>query len=330
MMNWLSKNKKTLPLAVSEPANEGILSRMARGLSKTRGHLGRGIMQLFVGKKHIDPALEEALEALLLGADCGLECTQLLLAALREAMASSTGLVDHDVLLRVLKQCMVDFLISANAVQAAVVPTTFKPFVVLLVGVNGAGKTTTVGKLASYYQHQGLRVMLAAGDTFRTAAVEQLQAWGGRNDVPVVAQHTGADSASVIYDAFSAARARGVDVLIGDTAGRLHTQAHLMDELKKVKRVLQKLDDAAPHEVFLVLDGGVGQNALMQARQFHQAIGVTGIILTKLDGTAKGGIVFALAHALNLPIRYLGLGEGLDDLRVFDPIQFVDAIFQDD
>jgi fused signal recognition particle receptor len=198
------------------------------------------------------------------------------------------------------------------------------------VGVNGAGKTTTIGKLARLYQSQGKKVMLAAGDTFRAAAVEQLQVWGEKNHIPVIAQHTGADSASVLFDAFTAAKARGIDVLIADTAGRLHTQHHLMDELKKVQRVLQKIDSKAPHDVLLVLDASIGQNALSQAREFQRALGVTGIILTKLDGTAKGGIVFAIAHTLKIPVAYLGLGEGIDDLRVFDAQQFVEAIFQHD
>ena len=199
-----------------------------------------------------------------------------------------------------------------------------------MVGVNGAGKTTTIGKLAKQYQNMGKKVMLAAGDTFRAAAVEQLQVWGQRNEIPVIAQHTGADSASVIFDAIQAAKARGIDVLIADTAGRLHTQSNLMDELKKVKRVMQKIDVLAPHETMLVLDASIGQNALNQARQFHQAIGLTGITMTKLDGTAKGGILFAIANELGIPFRYLGIGEGIDDLRPFDAPQFVNAIFNDD
>jgi fused signal recognition particle receptor len=199
-----------------------------------------------------------------------------------------------------------------------------------MIGINGAGKTTSMGKLASLYQSMGKKVMLAAGDTFRAAAVEQLQAWGERSDIPVIAQATGADSASVVFDAFQAAKARGIDVLIADTAGRLHTQGNLMDELKKVKRVLQKIDPNAPHEVMLVLDASIGQNALNQARQFNEAIGVTGITITKLDGTAKGGILFAIADELGLPFRYIGTGEGMDDLRVFDPEQFIQAIFNHD
>ena len=204
------------------------------------------------------------------------------------------------------------------------------PLVILMIGVNGAGKTTTIAKLAKQYQDQGKKVMLAAGDTFRAAAVEQLQAWGERYHIPVIAQHTGADSASVIFDALQAAKARGMDILIADTAGRLHTQGHLMDELKKVKRVIQKLDEHAPHETMLILDASIGQNALTQARQFHEAMGVTGISMTKLDGTAKGGIVFAIANELGVPFRYLGIGEGVEDLRPFDAVQFVDAIFHDD
>ena len=208
--------------------------------------------------------------------------------------------------------------------------TDDSPFVILMVGVNGAGKTTTIGKLAKQFQQQGKKVMLAAGDTFRAAAVEQLQVWGERNDIPVIAQHTGADSASVIFDALQAAKARKIDVLIADTAGRLHTQSNLMEELKKVKRVLQKLDPEAPHETMLVLDASIGQNALVQARQFHEAVGLTGITMTKLDGTAKGGILFAIANELGIPFRYIGVGEGIEDLRPFDAAQFVGAIFNDD
>ena len=204
------------------------------------------------------------------------------------------------------------------------------PFVILMVGVNGAGKTTTIGKLAKQFQKQGKKVMLAAGDTFRAAAVEQLQVWGERNEIPVIAQHTGADSASVIFDALQAAKARKIDVLIADTAGRLHTQNNLMEELKKVKRVLQKLDPKAPHETMLVLDASIGQNALIQARQFHEAVELTGITMTKLDGTAKGGILFAIANDLGIPFRYLGIGEGIDSLRPFDAAQFVGALFNDD
>jgi fused signal recognition particle receptor len=251
-----------------------------------------------------------------------------LLAELAEGLERKQ-LADGDAVFQALQEKMTALLLSSSATRP-LTTSNHMPFVILMVGINGAGKTTTMGKLARQYQAMGKRVMLAAGDTFRAAAVEQLQVWGERCDIPVIAQHTGADSASVIFDAFQAAKARGVDILIADTAGRLHTQGHLMDELKKVKRVLKKIDPDAPHEVMLVLDAGTGQNALSQARQFHEAVGVTGVTMTKLDGTAKGGILFAIAHELGLPFRYLGVGEGVDDLRVFEPERFVQAIFNDD
>jgi fused signal recognition particle receptor len=300
---------------------------MVRGLHKTRMQLGQRIRELLVGQRKLDAVLLDELEGLLLAADFGIETTEQLLKQL-QADVARTPLLEGEAVLDLLKRRLVE-LLDAVALPAAPEVLTL-PKVILLVGVNGAGKTTSIGKLAARFQAQGQRVMLAAGDTFRAAAVEQLQRWGEKNQVPVVAQHTGADSASVLYDALSAAKARGFDVLIADTAGRLHTQNHLMDELKKVKRVLQKLDADAPHEVLLVLDASIGQNALSQAREFQRALGVTGIILTKLDGTAKGGIVFAIAHTLAIPVRYLGLGEGIDDLRAFDATQFVEAIFQDD
>jgi fused signal recognition particle receptor len=217
--------------------------------------------------------------------------------------------------------------ILAPSSQPLVIPADKRPFVILMVGINGAGKTTTIGKLAHRFQQQGLKVMLAAGDTFRAAAVEQLQTWGERNGVPVIAQRQGADSASVIFDALQSAQARAVDVLIADTAGRLHTQSNLMEELKKIKRVLTKIDPAAPHEIMLVVDAGTGQNAISQAQEFNQAVGLTGITLTKLDGTAKGGIIFAVAKKLNIPIRFVGVGEGIENLREFDAKEFVDALF---
>jgi fused signal recognition particle receptor len=218
--------------------------------------------------------------------------------------------------------------ILAPRSQPLLIPEDRRPFVILMVGINGAGKTTTIGKLAHRFQQQGLKVMLAAGDTFRAAAVEQLQTWGERNGVPVIAQRQGADSASVIFDALQSAQARAVDVLIADTAGRLHTQSNLMEELKKIKRVMAKLDPAAPHEIMLVMDAGTGQNAISQAQEFNQAVGLTGITLTKLDGTAKGGIIFAVAKKLNIPIRFVGVGEGLENLREFDATEFVDALFE--
>ncbi len=309
-------------------AKQGMFARLKQGLSKTKHQLGDGLARLLLGKKEINPELLHELETLLITADLGIDATQRVLSQLREQMSRSQ-LSDGQALYSALSdqlQAILTPTISPLAIEAS----HGSPFVILMIGVNGAGKTTTIGKLAKFYQQSGKKVMLAAGDTFRAAAVEQLQAWGARNQVPVIAQHTGADSASVIFDAFSAAKARHIDVLIADTAGRLHTQNNLMEELKKIKRVIQKIDPTAPHEVMLVLDASVGQNALNQAREFHQAVGVTGITMTKLDGTAKGGIVFAIANELALPFRYLGIGEGADDLRPFDALQFVEAIFNDD
>lgn len=335
MIKWLKRNQSSR--VPTESANtqeiapsdrQGFLSRFKQGLSKTRHQLGDGIARLLLGKKVIDPELLEELETLLLQADIGVDATERILQQLREQL-SRKQLNDGEALHAALSQ-QLELLLAVDAPSLSLETSDKTPFVILMVGVNGAGKTTTIGKLAKQYQALGKKVMLAAGDTFRAAAVEQLQAWGKRNQIPVIAQHTGADSASVIFDALSAARARHVDVLIADTAGRLHTQNNLMDELKKVKRVIQKIDPNAPHEVMLVLDASIGQNALNQAREFHQAVGVTGITMTKLDGTAKGGILFAISHELALPFRYLGIGEGIDDLRPFDAPQFVKAIFNDD
>ena len=350
MIKWFKRNQDTseadvtpiepgnLPIEVevltsadeknSEPAKHGFLARFKRGLSKTRHQLGDGIGRLLLGKKEIDEQLLEELEIILLSADLGMETTNTILQQLSEGLARKQ-LGDGDAIFSTLKM-QLQSILTINSSPLTLETTDKSPFVILLVGVNGAGKTTTIGKLAKLYQGQGKRVMLAAGDTFRAAAVEQLQVWGQRNEIAVIAQHTGADSASVIFDAIQAAKARGIDVLIADTAGRLHTQGNLMDELKKVKRVIQKIDPLAPHETMLILDASMGQNALNQARQFHQAIGLTGITMTKLDGTAKGGILFAIANELGIPFRYLGLGEGIDDLRPFDASQFVKAIFDDD
>lgn len=346
MLNWLKKKQSTQnpddlavqdteelatvsdPLVVeAEPAVKlDIFSRFKQGLRKTRHQLGEGIARLVLGKKEIDAEVLEDIEVALLSADVGVGMTQSIIQDLAAGIKRNE-LADGAAVLAVLKNKLNDTLVPCA--QPLVLPTQTTPFVILLVGVNGAGKTTTIGKLARLFQSQGKKVMLAAGDTFRAAAVEQLQVWGQRNQIPVIAQQTGADSASVIFDAFQAATARGIDVLIADTAGRLHTQDNLMTELKKVKRVMQKLDPNAPHEVMLVLDASIGQNALNQARQFDEAVGVTGITMTKLDGTAKGGILFALAHELGLPFRFIGLGEGIDDLRSFDAGQFVDAVFDD-
>ncbi|MDP3706352.1 MAG: signal recognition particle-docking protein FtsY [Legionellaceae bacterium] len=308
--------------------HDGVFARIKRGLSKTRNQLGAGIGRLLLGKKEIDAALLDELEILLLSADLGFDMTTKILHELSDDLKRNQ-LGDGDAVFTQLKKRL-QLTLSVNAKPLLLSSDSEFPFVILMIGVNGAGKTTTIGKLAKQYQQQGKKVMLAAGDTFRAAAVEQLQVWGERNQIPVIAQHTGADSASVIFDAFQAAKSRGIDVLIADTAGRLHTQHNLMDELKKVKRVLQKIDPSAPHETMLVLDAGIGQNALNQARQFNNSIGLTGITMTKLDGTAKGGILFAIANELGIPFRYIGIGEGIDDLRPFDAPQFVDAIFYDD
>ncbi len=305
-------------------SKEGFFARFKRSLSKTRHQLGDGIGRLLLGKKEISPELLEDLETLLLSADLGMATTQSVLNELTEGLKRKQ-LSDGNTVYEALRQHLKKILGPSTALSFETPDQS--PFVILMVGMNGAGKTTTIGKLAKELQNQGKKVMLAAGDTFRAAAVEQLQIWGERNNIPVIAQHTGADSASVIFDAFQAAKARKMDVLIADTAGRLHTQNNLMDELKKVKRVIQKLDANAPHETMLILDASIGQNALVQARQFHEAIQLTGITMTKLDGTAKGGILFAIANDLGLPFRYLGIGEGIDNLRPFDAEQFVGALF---
>ena len=302
----------------------GIFSRLIHGLTRTRSGLTTGLADLTLGKKSIDDALLEDIETLLLTADVGVEATQRIITDLTNRV-SRKELKDSEALLSALKDDMTAILTPCDAPLD--IDASHKPFVILMVGVTGAGKTTTIGKLAKRLQAEGRSVMLAAGDTFRAAAVEQLQTWGKRNDVPVIAQQSGADSASVIFDALQSAQARNIDVLIADTAGRLHTQANLMEELKKVKRVMGKLDDSAPHEVLLVVDAGTGQNALNQAEQFNQAVGLTGITLTKLDGTAKGGVIFAIAHKLGIPIRFIGVGEGIDDLRSFNAEEFVAALF---
>ena len=309
---------------VEEAPKKGFFARMRKGLSKTRGALVEGIAELFIGKKEIDDDLLEELETQLLVADVGVEATTDIIEKLTNRVKYKE-LNDADALMASLKSELAVILEPAD--KPLVIPQQDTPFVILVVGVNGVGKTTTIGKLARKLQNEGRKVMLAAGDTFRAAAVEQLQVWGERNDIPVVAQHTGADSASVVYDAFEAAKARGVDVLIADTAGRLQNKEHLMEELKKVKRVLGKLDANAPHEVLLVLDAGTGQNALSQAKLFHETVNLTGMAITKLDGTAKGGVTFALSKQMKLPIRFLGVGEQIDDLRPFSATEFVDALF---
>lgn len=302
----------------------GLFARLKQGLSRTRENFTAGLANLLLGKKAIDDDLLEEIETLLLTADIGIEATNTLMADLTERI-SRKQLNDSDALFSALCEKMQTILQPVE--QPLVLPDdNSKPFVILMVGVNGAGKTTTIGKLAKRFQAQGRSVMLAAGDTFRAAAVEQLKIWGERNDVPVIAQHNRADSASVIFDALQAATARGINILIADTAGRLHTQNNLMEELKKVRRVINKLDSTAPHEIMLVIDAGIGQNALVQAKQFHQAVGLTGLTITKLDGTAKGGIVLAIAKQTGLPIRFIGVGEQVDDLRGFEAESFVEAL----
>jgi len=309
------------------PAEEKktFFSRLATGLSKTRSGFSDGVANLLLGKKEIDDDLLEDLETQLVMADVGVEATQEIMAKLTERVGRKE-LTDSDALFEALIKELQDVL--APCEQPLMIDSANnKPYVILMVGINGVGKTTTIGKLAKQFQAKGKTVMLAAGDTFRAAAVEQLQVWGERNDVPVVAQHTGADSASVLYDALEAATARGTDILIADTAGRLHTKDNLMGELEKVVRVMKKIDPEAPHEVMLVLDAGTGQNAINQAVQFQKSVGVTGLTLTKLDGTAKGGVIFALAKQLALPVRFIGIGEGINDLRPFDANDFTRALF---
>ncbi len=308
-----------------EEKRTGLFGRLKEKLARTRSNLTDGLANLVLGRKTIDDALLEDLETLLLTADVGVDATARIIDDLT-ARVKRKELADPETLVKVLKEQLLELLLAAERPPREATPG--KPWVLLMVGVNGAGKTTTIGKLAKRFQQEGHSVMLAAGDTFRAAAVEQLQTWGERNDVPVIAQHTGADSASVIFDALQAATARGINILIADTAGRLHTKSNLMDELAKIARVMKKIDPDAPHEVMLVVDATTGQNALNQAEQFNQALGLDSITLTKLDGTAKGGIVFAIADRLKLPIRFIGVGESVDDLRAFDPKEFVDALFE--
>jgi len=302
----------------------GLFARIKKGLSRTSSHFAEGLGKLFLGRKTIDDELFEELETQLLLADVGMDATTEIIDKLTARVARKQ-LTDSDALYAALRELLADLLRPVE--QPLVINATQKPFVILVVGVNGVGKTTTIGKLAKRLQNEGKKVMLAAGDTFRAAAVEQLQVWGERNNVAVIAQHTGADSASVIFDALQAAQARNIDVVIADTAGRLHNKSHLMDELAKVKRVMAKLDVSAPHEVLLVLDAGTGQNAVNQAQQFIEAAGVTGLALTKLDGTAKGGVIFALSKKFALPVRYIGVGEGIDDLQPFAAEPFINALF---
>ena len=314
-----------VPAAAQEqerPTKEGFFARLKRSLLKTKQNLGSGFMGLFRGKK-IDDDLFDELEEQLLIADVGVDTTRKIITSLTQH-ASRKQLKDAEALYGKLKEEMSEILAKVDQPLDVSGKT---PYVILMVGVNGVGKTTTIGKLARQFQAEGKSVVLAAGDTFRAAAVEQLQVWGERNRIPVVAQHTGADSASVIFDAVQAAKARGIDVLIADTAGRLQNKSHLMEELKKIVRVMKKLDDQAPHEVMLTLDATTGQNAVSQAKLFNEVVGLTGITLTKLDGTAKGGVIFAIADQFGIPIRYIGVGEGIEDLRPFKADDFIEALF---
>lgn len=311
MFNFLKKDKSAVPASLKER------------LVKSRQKLGSDLSSLLLGKKAIDDDLLDELGVLLITADIGINTTDKVLESIRKN-ASRKLLKDSEGLYEFLKSELTKLLIEDNQLNTEQQET----FVILVVGVNGTGKTTTIGKLAKSFQNQGKSVMLAAGDTFRAAAVEQLKVWGQRNDISVVSQGTGADAASVIFDAYQSAQAKNIDILIADTAGRLHTQDNLMQELKKIKRVIAKQNENAPHEVMLVIDGGAGQNALNQAKEFNKSVELSGISITKLDGTAKGGIVFAIADELKLPIRYIGVGEGIDDLKPFNSKQFVDALFE--
>ena len=315
------------PEVPEAPADKpGLFKRLKQQLSRTSSSLTGGLANVFLGKREVDDELLEEIENTLLMADIGLEATNRITQGLSDRVAKQR--IGHTKgMIQALRDEMHSIL--APRQQALNIPDSDTPFVILVVGVNGMGKTTTIGKLAKRLQAEGKSVMLAAGDTFRAAAIEQLQTWGERNQIPVVAQHSGADSASVIYDAFAAARAKGIDVLLADTAGRLHTQSNLMQELSKIRRVIGKLDENAPHEVLLVLDAGTGQNALAQTKQFDEAVSLSGVALTKMDGTAKGGIIFAIANQFDIPIRFIGIGEGIDDLRDFDAEEFIDALFSD-
>lgn len=319
------RSKKTAeetPAAEPDVKQPSFLARLRAKLNRGDSWLTYDLANLLPGGEIDDEVLDE-LETRLVGADVGIETTETILAGLRGKVARKE-LGNLEALVAALRQSML--AIVGPVSRPLVVDESRRPFVILVVGVNGSGKTTTIGKLARRFTEDGRKVVLAAGDTFRAAAIEQLQVWGDRNAVPVIAQGAGADPAAVIFDAMQSAQARGADVLIADTAGRLHTQSNLMEELKKVKRVLGRLDPQAPHEVLLVLDAGQGQNALTQAEQFHQALGVTGLVLTKLDGTAKGGIVLAIADRLRIPLRYVGVGESAEDFGVFDAETFVDAV----
>ena len=316
MLNFFKKTQSQDPQEVKNKTS------LKERLFKSKKKLGDGLSSLVIGKKKIDEDLLEELEMLLIGSDIGIQTTDKVIEVVRKK-ASRKELKDEDSLYQLIKEELESLLIKENLLQ----PNSNNPFVILVVGINGAGKTTTIGKLAKLFQGEGKSVMLAAGDTFRAAAVEQLQVWGERNDIPVIAQKTGADAASVVYDAYQSAIAKDIDILIADTAGRLHTQDNLMQELEKIKRVLKKYNEDAPHETLLVIDGGSGQNAIQQANEFHKSINLTGLAITKLDGTAKGGVLFSISDSLKLPIRYIGVGEAIEDLKPFNAKDFVNALF---
>lgn len=316
MLNFFKKTQSQDPQEVKNKTS------LKERLFKSKKKLGDGLSSLVIGKKKIDEDLLEELEMLLIGSDIGIQTTDKVIEVVRKK-ASRKELKDEDSLYQLIKEELESLLIKENLLQ----PSSNNPFVILVVGINGAGKTTTIGKLAKLFQGEGKSVMLAAGDTFRAAAVEQLQVWGERNDIPVIAQKTGADAASVVYDAYQSAIAKDIDILIADTAGRLHTQDNLMQELEKIKRVLKKYNEDAPHETLLVIDGGSGQNAIQQANEFHKSINLTGLAITKLDGTAKGGVLFSISDSLKLPIRYIGVGEAIEDLKPFNAKDFVNALF---
>lgn len=328
IFSWFKKDtdKENIQQAICDHKStneQGFLETLKTGLQRTRTNLASGLGRIFLGKKTIDANLLEELEALLITADVGLDVTKAVIDELTKKIARKE-LDDPKVLYDALTVTLRN-IIAPYSLPLEISDTT-KPYVILLAGINGAGKTTTIGKLAKQLQTRGKKVVLAAGDTFRAAAIEQLKIWGERNAIDVIAQKQGSDSAAVIYDAFQAAKARNADVLLVDTAGRLHTQNNLMDELKKIKRILGKIDSTAPHEILLVLDATIGQNTLNQAKQFYEAIGVTGLCITKLDGTARGGIIFAIAQQLKLPIRFIGVGESIDDLKPFVAEDFVEAL----
>jgi len=326
MFGFRKKKEKAASAEISDKKSEnsaGLFSKLRNGLSKTGTAISSGMTTVFIGKKKIEDEDLEELETNLLIADVGIEATNQIINDLMVRI-DKNELNDVDSLMKAIHENMLNIL--QPVARPLVIDASHQPTVILMIGINGAGKTTTIGKLAKKFQAEGKSVMLAAGDTFRAAAVEQLQVWGERNNIPVVSQASGADTASVIYDAVQSAKAKNIDILLADTAGRLHTQDNLMEELKKVKRVIQKLDNTAPHEIMLVIDASIGQNALIQAKQFNEMLGVTGITVTKLDGTAKGGILFAIAQNLDIAIRFIGVGEGIDDLQTFDADAFVSAL----